>query len=410
MNSGILVRLNMPIKACVFCALLCLPALAAAEKSAPQASLLSGGNDYFSYQLDGKLRLRHEEFDGIYSQNGGAREDSYLRRADLGISGVIAGKLDYEWAGKINSEHEWSVKTFYLGFAPTQNTYLKLGRHDADFGLEMSSSSNWSLAVERASLWDLSPDAGEAEEGYGASASMHSALARLSIGHFAKDDIAQYTLRAVLKPLHKKRHLLHLGYSYADAYDAASDGRIRTNLGLYAVERHPDGNRTTLARKVDDTLFTEDKTAVLEFAYVLGPFSLQAEHLKRSLQDEAAVISRRAEGHYVQLAYSLTGEARNYDEDNAVFGRLKAKQKRWGAWELFARREALKIAGEAGMLSKKRARSQAEITLGGVNWYPGDNWRATLQASHGESVDVPNENDDTQGSGVSLQVLYRFGG
>ena len=62
------------------------------------------------------------------------------------------------------------------------------------------------------------------------------------------------------------------------------------------------------------------------------------------------------------------------------------------------------------MLSKKRARSQAEITLGGVNWYPGDNWRATLQASHGESVDVPNENDDTQGSGVSLQVLYRFGG
>lgn len=402
--------MSLPINKLTICSAALLSSLSWAEAKPSEDSIFRGANDYFSYKVDGKIRLRHEQFDGIYSQSGGSREENYLRRADLGVSGVIAEKVDYEWAGKINSEQEWSVKTFFIGFAPTQHTYLKLGRHDADFGLEMSASSNWSLASERASLWELSPDAGEVEKGYGVTASHHSALTRLSLGHFTRDDQAQYTLRGVLKPLHKKRHLLHLGYSFADAYDATTEGRIRTNLGMYAAERHEDGNRTQLARKVDGSPFAEDKTAVWEFAYLYGPVSLQAEHIRRTLGDTAESISRRAEGHYVQLAYSLTQEARNYDEDQAVFGRLKAKNKHWGAWEVFARSEALKVTGEPGMLSKKRNQSRADIYTLGVNWYPGDDWRVSLNSRRGKSLEVPNDAGDTDGTGLSLQLLYRFGG
>lgn len=373
-------------------------------------NLFRGEYEYFSYKIDGKLRLRHEQFDGLYTQNSGVREDNYLRRADIGISGSIAGKVDYEWAGKINSEQEWSVKTFSLGIAPTKKSYLKIGRFDADFGLEMSSSSNWSLAVERSSIWELSPDAGEVEKGWGASASHHSAFTHISLGHFEREEQSQYTLRAVLKPLHKKRHLLHLGYSYADSYDAITEGRVRTNLGVYAAQRHPDGNRTQLAKKVDDGEFSADKTGVVEFAYLLGPFSVQAEQLTRKLDDHPSLFSREARGHYVQLAFSLTGEARNYDEDQAVFGRLKAKNKKIGAWEIFARDDHLSISGEEGMISKKRSHSRAQIQTLGVNWYPGDNWRVTLNASKGKSPDVPNDADETRGDAASMQVLYRFGG
>ncbi|HEY6528076.1 MAG TPA: porin [Cellvibrionaceae bacterium] len=405
--------MNLPIK---FFLLAVCSVFSASVLAKPQQSynIFSGANDYFSYKVDGKIRLRHEEFDGIYTQNGGDRSDTYLRRADLALSGAIGQRLDYEWAGKINSEHKWTVKTFFLGFAPTGQTYLKLGRHDADFGLEMSSSSTWSLGVERSSIWELSPNAGEAEDGYGFSASHHSLLTRLSLGHFEREDLTQNTLRAVLKPVHKKRHLLHLGYSYADAYDVNTEGRIRTNLGVYAVERHPDGNRTQLAKKVDSGVFNSDKTAVLEFAYLYGPVSLQAERLTRKLGDNnsnnAKPITRQADGNYIQLAYSLTGEARNYDEDQAVFGRLKSRNKKWGAWEIFARTENLKVVGEAGMLSKKRAKSSAKIHTLGVNWYPGDDWRLTLDTRRGECLEVPNDDGITDGAAISMQVLYRFGG
>lgn len=402
--------MNLPIKFILCCGGTVFTAFVWADTQGQSDSIFRGASDYFSYKIDGKIRLRHEEFDGIYSHNGGAREDSYLRRADLGISGDIGKKIDYQWAAKLNSEQNWSVKTMFLGFAPTEQTYLKLGRQDADFGLEMSSSSSWSLGVERASLWELSPEVGEMEKGYGFTASHYSSLTRLSLGHFTKDDMSQNTLRAVLKPLHKKRHLVHLGYSYADAYDASSEGRIRSNLGVYAVERHVDGNRTQLARKINGDVFHADKTAVLEFAYMFGPVSLQAEQLTRTLGDNIDSIQRRAEGNYVQLAYSLTGEARNYDEDQAVFGRLKAKNKHWGAWELFVRAESLQVAGEAGMLSKKRAQSSAKINTLGANWYYGDDWRVSLISSRGESLDLPNDNGDTNGTSLSMQVLYRFGG
>lgn len=398
--------MNLPVKSLLvaFVALYCFGA------QAGENSFFGGEYQYFSYKIDGKVRLRSEQFDDLYVQNGGARTDTYLRRGDLGVSGAIAGKLDYEWAGRINAEQEWSVKTFSLGFAPTKKTYLKFGRFDADFGLEMSSSSNWSLGVERSSIWDLSPDAGEVEEGWGASASHHSPFTHVSLGHFEREQQSQYTLRAVLKPLHKKRHLLHVGYSYADAYDATNEGRIRTNLGVYAAQHHPDGNRTQLAKKVDDGEFSADKTGVAEFAYLLGPFSVQAEQLRRTLEGHPSLFNRHARGRYLQIAFSLTGEARNYDEDQAVFSRLKAKNKKIGALEVFARTEHLSISGETGMLSKKRNHSSAQIQTLGMNWYPGDSWRLTLNASRGTSEEVPNEADETQGNALSVQVLYRFGG
>lgn len=79
-----------------------------------------------------------------------------------------------------------------------------------------------------------------------------------------------------------------------------------------------------------DGLWKDDSVWGLEGAWATGPFSVQAEYLRRKLKADQANNDMKASGYYAQMAYTLTGEPRIYKLDGAKFDTIKPENKELG--------------------------------------------------------------------------------
>jgi phosphate-selective porin OprO and OprP len=379
-----------------------------AQQDAKSQIAATATNEWLTYDFGGKFRARYDHFDGLYSNDSTAESEAYLRRADFEVSGLFLQKLEYELELKINNEGDTSLKTFTLGYQLPENVSIKIGRMDPDFGLELSGSSTWTTAVERSSIWDLSPDAGEGEDGAGILLRNTSKHHFVSIDTIDRGEFENFHARIVYAPIQQKKHLLHLGYSYSNANGYQSNGRIRSDLSVWGLDISDNGNSTQLAREEKTLAFNDDRTDVIEFAYLYGPFSLQAEHLSRNLIRSAPQNNRSAKGSYLQIAYTLTGESRGYSMDEAKFGRIEPTRHGIGAWEVFYRKDWLDTNGETGMLSRKRDSGSAEVDVLGINWYIDKHCRLSLNYLKGYAPEIPNDAGDQRGDALTAQIMYRF--
>lgn len=383
--------------------LLCLMPVSLFAKT--NTSSADGTDSWVTYEVGGKVRLRSDTFDDLYSNDGTKVRENYLRRADFEVKGLFFQSLDYEFELKADHEGEVSVKTATLGYKFPYGFSLAAGRLDPDFGLEMTGSSAWATGVERSSVWDLAPDAGDGAEGEGVVFRQVGKHHFLSLGGF---DLAEYSTinaRAVYVPIEKKKHVLHIGFSYSDSQGFEDDGRIRSDLSVRGVGISDNGNSTQLARAKTDAAFDDDKVQVIELAYLRGPFSIQAEQLERQLSAVIPSNNREATGRYAQVAYTLTGEHRSYKMDTATFGKIKPKNADWGAWEIFYRKDWLSTEGEAGLLSRQRSQGDAEVDVLGVNWYWNEHAKFSANYLEGYAIDIPNDTDDEKGRAMTLQIL-----
>lgn len=358
-----------------------------------------------TYEVGGKVRLRSDTFDDLYSNDGSQVRENYLRRADFEVKGLFFQSFDYEFELKANKEGEVSVKTATLGYKFPYGFSVAVGRLDPDFGLEMTGSSAWATGVERSSVWDLAPDAGDGAEGEGVVFRQGGKHHFLSLSGF---DLAEYSTinaRVVYVPIEKKKHVLHVGFSYSDSQGFEDDGRIRSDLSVRGVGISDNGNSTQLARAKTDAAFDDDRVQVIELAYLRGPFSIQAEQLERQLSAVIPSNDRVATGRYVQVAYTLTGEHRSYKMDTATFGKIKPKNTDWGAWEIFYRKDWLATEGEVGLLSRQRSQGDAEVDVLGVNWYWSEYFKFSANYLEGYAIDIPNDVDDEKGRAMTLQIL-----
>lgn len=363
---------------------------------------------WLTYDFDGRIRVRYDQFDDLYSNDGTSESETYLRRADFEVSGLFMQKLEYEFELKINNDGDVRIKTFTLGYQLPENLSIKLGRMDPDFGLELSGSSTWTTAIERSAIWDLSPDASEGQDGEGVLLRNMGKRYFVSIGAFDRGDFENLHARVVYAPIQKKRHLLHIGYSYANANGYESNGRIKSDLSVWGLDISDNGNSTQLAREEKSMAFNNDRTSIIEFAYMYGPFSLQAEHLFRQLTGLGTQENRSTQGTYAQIAYSITGESRSYSMDDARFGRIKPTRSGVGAWEIFYRKDWLDTNGEPGMLSHRRESGTAEVDVLGVNWYTDEHWRVSLNYIKGYAPEIPNDAGDDHGDAITAQAMFRF--
>ncbi len=361
-------------------------------------------SSWFTYDVGGKLRLRHDVFDGLYSNDSEQVTESYLRRADLELTGLFFQSFNYEFQLKANHEGDVSVKTAALGYEFSQGMSVTAGRLDPDFGLEMTGSSSWAVGVERSAIWDLAPDAGDAAEGEGIVFRQTGKHHFFSLGGFDLDEYSTVNSRIVYAPIEKKKHVLHLGFSYADSQAFEANGRIRSDLAVRGVDISDNGNTTQLARAKTDGSYNDDKVHVYELAYLRGPFSIQAEQLERELSAVDSVNDREATGRYIQVAYTLTGEHRSYKMDTATFGKIKPKSA-WGAWEVFYRKDWLSTEGEVGMLSRQRSQGDVEVDVWGVNWYGRHYFKLSANYLEGYAIDIPNDVDDERGRAITLQLM-----
>lgn len=374
-------------------------ALLAASGQALAADAAEKARPDFDLQLGGRLHLQHDTFDGVYSEDGDRRRASYLRRARLEASGRLPRRLAWELDLDLVPGEGLRVKTAALQWRKPQEGSLRLGRFDPDFGLEQASSSNWTTAIERSAIWDLSGDVADIGKGHGAQFARHGERVWASVGLHDKPAARGLVARAAFATAAGPVRVVHLGLSLAAERLDEENGRLRTRLGVRGVSEHEGGRRSSLAAALPGGAhYRRQLVGALEFAAALGPFSLQAEHLQRRLRGGAP--ARVARGEYLQLAWTVSGEPRPYDIDGAKFGRI-APSAAWGAVEIFLRLDRLRVHGESGLAARR-----ARVQVLGVNAYFGKTWRASLDLLrvHG----LARDGRRAAGDAISLRLQARF--
>ena len=175
----------------------------------------------------------------------------------------------------------------------------------------------------------------------------------------------------------------------------------------------------------------------LEYCYVRGPFSIQAEYgwtwLDRAfgvapmgLTLNPAIVPSQSyvfSGGYIQLAYTLTGESRGYDRPRGTLARpyfnggpftpawLVRDENgylNWGlgAWEIAARYSYLDLNDGTGLNRIQGGRMQG-FSLG-LNWYLNTNLTCMFDwvYDHREAVPVGTTPGFTSGFGSRVQISF----
>jgi len=367
----------------------------------------------FGFKIGGRLQADFDQFDGIYSRNGNTANEAYFRRAILEVSGVAY--TDWKYAFNVDfgesGGSKWDEASItYTGFKPVN---VKIGRFDPDFGLEKATSSKWISTIERSAIYDLADWVNDKQDGMGVQVSGVAGNLFYGSAGFNRakgnEDVNgknnnTYNMRGVIAPMAESGNVLHFGVNYAKRSTENFDGRIRSRMNVRGTtEDSVNGNRPDFAPAVAGQ-FDGDSAWGLEAAFAAGPFSVQSEYLRRDIDaiSGSARSDREASGYNVQLAYTLTGEARGYKLDGGKFDSIKPQNKQYGAWELVYRYDNIK-AEEASIIDTK-----AKIHTVGVNWYANEAIKVSANYLMASTDNVVNAAGDDDGDGVSLRLQYAF--
>ncbi len=397
----------------------------------------------FGFKIGGRLQADYSRFDGIYTKNGDTADAAYFRRAFLEFSGVAfsdwAYNINYDFShnsGSADDGYFDEASISYTGFNPT---VIKMGRFDPEFGLEKATSSKWVTAPERNAFYDIIDWANGHQNGLGLqAASIIGDSIYVSAGAFSKDNNdtdgdsnKQVNLRGVFAPLHDAGNVLHFGFSAArrDVSDSIVDTRFRSRLGMRGVETTGgndagtvNGNRVVFAGANNTAAgnFDNDTALGLEAAWATGPFSLQGEYMTRKLKADASTVEDiKANGYYVQAAYTLTGEARGYKLGK--FDAIKPANNQIGAWELFYRYDSIKVEDDNTLTTAQRATldegdRKANVHNLGVNWYANEAVKISAtyvkasvdNVTNNPGTTVASRTGDDDGDGFIVRAQYAF--
>lgn len=388
----------------------------------------------YSFKLGGRLQADFDQFDGVYTNNNNSANEAYFRRAILELSGNYKDwgyVFNYDFSdgdNKNSGAHEdWDEASIsYTGFAPVK---IKMGKFDADFGLEKATSSKWITAIERSAVYDLASWVNDKEDGMGIQVNGTAAGMFYGSASIIQQDVAEtededgkdantFNLRGVVAPIVSETEVLHFGLDYAQrSYDdGLYKGKIESRLGVRGVSENTVNSGKLKLADSDSAFFEDDQVWGAEFAYMNGPFSVQSEYLSRSLSGQDANGDREATGYNAQVAYTLTGESRIYKLDGGKFDSIKPADKAMGAWEVFYRYDDVTVEDDDNNLGVAGVdETSANIHTLGVNWYANEAVKVSLNylmtKTDNETVAVQKraaDADDDSGNAISLRAQYVF--
>lgn len=362
---------------------------------------LTSSDDAFKLKFGGRIQLDS----GVLSLNGGLKDDfraagidprhgsgTEFRRARIFFSGDVYDrvffKAQYDFADANNPDFNdvfiglkrlgpvgsvqvghFKEPLFLQESTSTKHmTFMERGLNSVFFpGRNVGAMAAGNLA-EKKVFWQLgifrdTDDQGSAFDQFGSE----------------KWDIAGRLSGAPIYS-HDGEHVLHLGAGYIHRFlDSSPDNlRFRARPAAHLAQRFADTQS-----------FPSSETDILnvEFAYVHGPFSAQAEFT--NIWIEGAKMQRDLElrGAYTFVSYFLTGEHRVYDLGKGRFGRVKPKKNfdpgegDWGAVEIAVRYSYLDLVNndiDGGDLW--------DVTVG-INWYLFPNLRWMLNYVHADVSD-----------------------
>ena len=325
----------------------------------------------------------------------------FFRRSRIYIRGTlhkyIRFKAEYDFAGGSVS---WT--DVYLRFVKLPafgNIYV--GKFKAPFGLEELTSSRFITFQER-SLTDAFVPGRQVgillkNSVFGKRVHWAFSMTRSdddgTVDSLTESPDNNFTLRLAATPYQaSKTQLAHVALAY----------HLQTEEN-FRFRARPEG-RTRSVRLVDARGDADRVDQIgLEGALVYGPISVQGEYMTAT-PDVPGTEHPTFSAYYVMGSYFLTGESRPYS--GGAFGRPKPKRKfdlkngTMGAVELAARISRIDVSEEGYPGGVER-----NFTLG-VNWYPHNNARVTLNyiLAYLDRGDI----DDESTSIVSMRFQVDF--
>jgi phosphate-selective porin OprO/OprP len=226
-----------------------------------------------------------------------------------------------------------------------------IGQAKEPFGLEEQTSSKHLTFIEQSMA--TSAFAPGCHSGLGLSGHRSSFTWAIGVYEAAdrekERDTYALTGRLTFTPWNDKNHALHIGI--------AGSGR---DFGgkAYAIEERAEVHTAEKVVRSIEIMADDVRLLGLEFAWVKGPFSVQAEYMTTALKAATGKDAAYA-GYYFQGSYFLTGESRPYK--TGTFKGIKPINP-YGALELVSRYSFLDVEDH------KRGVSAANLTVG-VNYY-----------------------------------------
>jgi phosphate-selective porin OprO and OprP len=426
-------------------------------KGAPELSSTDGK---FSFKVRGRLMTDYNGIDQDEPITGeGDINAVELRRARLGVEGVVY----YDWKYKFEIEFAGDaveIKDAYLAYAnwwdAIDTSEIRIGNQYVYTSLEQITSSRFITFLERAAFTDGFLPSVEADRQIGAAIvvgdehwSFQTGAYGASVGPSSGDDEdipgqedfdtdkLALSVRGTVAPINREvngvHQVLHLGASFRhrDAgklNDCTPRGSVvdgdDTGLGSGSFCTNSDpvsalfqystrGADLHLADRFIDTpqFADEDNMWHLEAAFVWGPFSMQGEYAELeadgarftnddNLTDPVTPVNPTYTGWYVDASWYLTGETRNYEASEGLFGRTKVKNPvwggsgGWGAWQIAGRYDVLDLSDQAEAMQVAYGCSECgeqQTWLFGLNWLLTDYTALKLQVSQSHITGGNNE-------------------
>lgn len=336
-----------------------------------------GGN--FTFKPRGTLQVDYAAYNeraGGYDYSNGTD----IRRARFGFEGTAFTKfkwrLDAEYVkGTVN------LLDAYVSYPLSPKWSVTVGQHKAPYGLEANSTDALNSFLERGMASNAFGAVG-AERRIGVSLAYASDRLNASFGVFGSGETVGRNAttpdegygingRVVWEPVTDAGKLVHLGASayYATNFEANSltiSDRPNTRV---------DGGRIVSASITGSNPATGPQTGAKsaiylggEAAFVRGPFSLQGEYGRLSI-DRFGAPSADFDGFYVFGSWFVTGESRPFKGGVAdrvkPFDEFDPSAGGLGAIELLVRYDQLDLTDRVLSPLGRKATSWT----GGLNWY-----------------------------------------
>lgn len=359
---------------------------------------VSSGDEAFTMRLGGRIQAdatAHSN-DQLQQLSNGAPVEAVsgteIRRARLALAGTFNSDFGYliesDWAGD-----KVSMKDVFISYRGHPGLELTVGNQKHAVSMEVQESSNDIMFNERSLLSALTLPYFDRAVGFNAKTmgrdwSLQGGLygdAMSSSGDGA-DEGSGWGLRATVAPINMPGRLLHLGASMAQRQSNDNNTLVNSRTPRFSYETT---NMSDFYLVDTGALsgFEDVRFAAVEVAAMHGPLSFQAEVGQTDVKrDGGADLSFDA--YYVQVGWTLTGEARDYRGSDGEFKRLQpsrsfnAAQGEWGAWELGLRLDEVDL-NDADILGG----SQQRLSLN-LNWYLNQNLRVLFGFSR--AFDIEN--------------------
>jgi phosphate-selective porin OprO/OprP len=335
-------------------------------------------DDVAKLRIGGKLQLdfgaagiRQPGFPEPFPENIAVRRswiESYL---SLGKTLELA--FQYDFADPTRPINDAAIA--YTGF---ERTLLTVGNMKEPFSLDQLTSDNNTLFTERSLADAFAParNFGFALGRHGEDWTMVASVFGGNANTGIRSEGVAATARATYAPIHEADRVLHFGLA-GSFRDLPRDGQ-----GLSLTSR---SEAFLFQRNFVDTGDIRDAASVgrvgLEAAYRDGPFLLQAEYIRTTVERSGGARTVDFQGGYVQASLILNGQGRaytlapTYGTTYATFSGVQVPEAArvsrggLGVFELGTRFSAIDL-DDAGI----RGGIERDVTVG-LNWYPDRNIR-----------------------------------